>query len=138
MQKELLTMGEMCRLYDATARALRFYESKGLLFPIRRGNHRMFTRRDQARVKLIHLGQRFGFSLQEIRRLIELYHHDDGPRRQLEAAVEAAQTQLDQMIARRSELDGLIAELKVEMGRVAGMLKGSVSENAKGDVHACA
>ena len=58
-----LTIREMCDAYDVTPRTLRFYEAKELLFPIREGQKRLFTRRDRARLKLILRGKRFGFSL---------------------------------------------------------------------------
>ncbi|MGB1033889.1 MAG: MerR family transcriptional regulator, partial [Primorskyibacter sp.] len=67
----------MCDAFDVTPRTLRFYESKELLFPQREGQKRLFTKRDQARLKLILRGKRFGFSLEEIRQLLDLYHIGD-------------------------------------------------------------
>ena len=65
-----LTIREMSEEFDVTARTLRFYEAKELLFPIREGQKRLFTKRDRARLKLIVKGKRFGFSLEEIRQLL--------------------------------------------------------------------
>ena len=76
-----LTIREMSEEFDVTARTLRFYEAKELLFPIREGQKRLFTKRDRARLKLIVKGKRFGFSLEEIRQLLELY--DMGDQQQL-------------------------------------------------------
>ena len=67
------TITEMCKLFQVSARTLRFYESKELLFPIRSGQHRLFTKSDRGRMKLIMQGKRFGFSLEEIRQLLNLY-----------------------------------------------------------------
>lgn len=66
MTEDLMTIREMCETYDVTPRTLRFYEAKELLFPIREGQKRLFTKRDRARLKLILRGKRFGFSLEEI------------------------------------------------------------------------
>src|SRR6056297_2417478 len=63
----IMTIREMCDAFDVTPRTLRFYEAKELLFPIREGQKRLFTKRDRARLKLILRGKRFGFSLEEIR-----------------------------------------------------------------------
>lgn len=72
MTDETMTIREMCDAFEVTPRTLRFYEAKELLFPVREGQKRLFTRRDRARLKLILRGKRFGFSLEEIRQLLDL------------------------------------------------------------------
>ena len=71
------TITEMCKMFQVSARTLRFYESKELLFPIRKGQHRLFTKSDRGRMKLIMQGKRLGFSLEEIRQLLNLYNFGD-------------------------------------------------------------
>ena len=71
MPNALLTIREMVDTFNVTARTLRFYEAKELLSPIREGQKRLFTKRDQARLKLILRGKRFGFALEEIRQLVQ-------------------------------------------------------------------
>ena len=83
MSEELKTIRQMCADFGVTPRTLRFYEAKELLFPQRDGQHRLFTRRDQARLKLILRGKRFGFSLEQIRQLLEMYDRDDSELKQL-------------------------------------------------------
>ena len=77
MNTDTMTIRQMCDAYDVTPRTLRFYEAKELLFPERLGQKRLFTKRDRARLKLIIRGKRFGFSLEEIRQLLDLYHVGD-------------------------------------------------------------
>ena len=77
------TIGEMCADFDVTPRTLRFYEYKELLAPIREGQKRLFTNKDRARLKLILRGKRFGFSLAEIKDLLDLYEIGDGQVTQL-------------------------------------------------------
>ncbi len=110
-----MTIRQMCEKYNVTARALRFYEGKELLFPVRQGTKRLFTRRDQARLKLILRGKRFGFSLEEIRQLLDLYDMGDQQATQLAKTHELAQVHLEEMKAQRAELDEAIAELQAEM-----------------------
>tara|TARA_R110002049_G_scaffold230661_1_gene402764 strand:- start:736 stop:1158 length:423 start_codon:yes stop_codon:yes gene_type:complete len=128
MDPETMTIREMCDAFDVTPRTLRFYESKELLFPIRDGQKRLFTRRDRARLKLILRGKRFGFSLEEIRQLLELYHVGDQQETQLKRTLEVAQTRLEDLEQRRTELDAAISEMKSQMDLVRDML-GDVPED---------
>ncbi|MCR8546839.1 MerR family DNA-binding transcriptional regulator [Salipiger sp. P9] len=114
-EDRLMTIREMCDLFDVTPRTLRFYEQKELLFPIREGQKRLFTRRDRARLKLILRGKRFGFSLEEIRQLLDLYHMGDQQQTQIARTYEVAQQRLAEMIAQRDELNSAIAELQEQM-----------------------
>ncbi|MCR9156838.1 MAG: MerR family DNA-binding transcriptional regulator [Rhodobacteraceae bacterium] len=111
----IMTIREMCDSYDVTPRTLRFYEAKELLFPIREGQKRLFTKRDRARLKLILRGKRFGFSLEEIRQLLDLYHMGDQQQTQLARTYEIAQQRLSDMEAQRDELTEAIDELKEQM-----------------------
>ena len=110
-----MTIREMCDTFDVTPRTLRFYEAKELLFPTRIGQKRLFTRRDRARLKLILRGKRFGFSLEEIRQLLDLYDTGDQQHTQLVKTYEIAQQRLSDMIARRDDLNTAIAELEEQM-----------------------
>lgn len=110
-----MTIREMCDAYDVTPRTLRFYEAKELLSPIREGTKRLFTNRDRARLKLILQGKRFGFSLEELRQLLELYDIGDGQATQLRQTRMIAQKHLDGMIAQRGELDAAIEDLTSQL-----------------------
>lgn len=122
MTSETMTIREMCDEFEVTPRTLRFYESKELLFPIRDGQRRLFTRRDRARLKLILRGKRFGFSLEEIRQLLDLYYIGDSQETQLNQALVIAQDRLNDMERQRSELDEAIDELRSQMELVGDML----------------
>lgn len=117
-----MTIRQMCDAFDVTPRTLRFYESKELLFPIRDGQKRLFTRRDRARLKLILRGKRFGFSLEEIRQLLELYHVGDQQETQLTRTLEVAQLRLEDLEQRREELNAAISDMRAQMGLVRDML----------------
>jgi len=115
MTEKTMTLREMCDAFDVTPRTLRFYEAKELLFPIREGQKRLFTRRDRARLKLILRGKRFGFSLEEIRQLLDLYHMGDQQQTQLTRTYELAQKRLDDLIRQRDELNAAITDLQEQM-----------------------
>ena len=82
-EEAIVGIQEMCRIFQVSPRTLRFYESKELLSPIRKGQHRLFTKRERGRMKLIMQGKRFGFSLEEIRQLLNLYSFGDHRTRQI-------------------------------------------------------
>ncbi|WP_112321995.1 MerR family transcriptional regulator [Oceanibium sediminis] len=115
MTDELFTIGRMCETFEVTPRTLRFYEQKELLAPIREGQKRLFTRRDRARLKLILQGKRFGFSLEEIRQLLNLYDLGDQQVTQISRTYELGQKHLANLIAKRDELDEAIAEFKTTL-----------------------
>ena len=115
MTEETMTIRQMCEAFEVKPRTLRFYESKELLFPIRQGQKRLFTKRDRARLKLILRGKRFGFSLEEIRQLLDLYHMGDQQQTQLIRTCELARERLADMERQRAELDEAIEELKDQL-----------------------
>ncbi len=112
---EYMTIREMCESFDVTPRTLRFYEAKELLFPVRDGQKRLFTRRDRARLKLILRGKRFGFSLEQIRQLLELYEPGDKQLKQLIRTYELAQERLADMERQREELTEAIDDLNGQL-----------------------
>ncbi|MFZ3580842.1 MerR family transcriptional regulator [Loktanella sp. DJP18] len=123
MTTETMNIREMCDAFDVTPRTLRFYEAKELLFPLREGQRRLFTRSDRARLKLILRGKRFGFSLEEIRQLLDLYAMGDGQLTQLSQTYALAEKHLADMEAQKAELDEAIDELKAQMKWGADKLK---------------
>jgi DNA-binding transcriptional MerR regulator len=110
-----MTIREMCNSFGVTPRTLRFYEQKELLFPIREGTRRLFTRRDRARLTLILRGKRFGFALEDIRQLLDMYDRDGHQEAQLSRTYEIARDRLTVMERQRADLDDAIAELKEQL-----------------------
>jgi len=111
----MMTIRQMCDAFDVTPRTLRFYESKELLFPQRVGQKRLFPKRDRARLKLILRGKRFGFRLEEIRQLLDLYDKGDQQQTQLTRAYDIAQDRLVDLERQRDELTIAITELQDQM-----------------------
>jgi DNA-binding transcriptional MerR regulator len=115
MTDTLMTIREMCDAFDVTARTLRFYEGKELIFPQRDGTRRLYTKRDRARLKLILRGKRFGFSLEDIRQLLDMYDTDGSEKSQYLRTYALAQDRLVQMENQRRDLDEAIAELRQQL-----------------------
>jgi DNA-binding transcriptional MerR regulator len=119
MTGDVMTIRQMCDAFDVTPRTLRFYEAKELLSPIRQGTRRLFTKRDRARLTLILRGKRFGFSLEQIRQLLDMYNMDDQRQAQMARTYEIGLQRLADMERQRDELTEVIADLKdqLEWGR---------------------
>ena len=128
---ELHTIGRMCAEFGVTPRTLRFYEAKELLSPLREGQKRLYTKRCRARLKLILQGKRFGFSLEDIRQLLNLYDIGDQQVTQIARTYELAQERLKAMEAQRAELDLAIADLRQQMKWSEAMLAGRGPGNAE-------
>lgn len=106
------TIGELSREFGATARALRFYEDKGLLSPAREGLNRHYSVRDRARLKLILRGKRVGFSLSEIREMIDLYDLGDNQRTQMQRTRDKYIKQIELLKRQREDIVGSIETLE--------------------------
>jgi DNA-binding transcriptional MerR regulator len=123
VRKESFTIGELSREFDVTLRALRFYEDKGLLNPRRRGQTRIYSRRDRARLRLLLMGKRVGFSLSEIRDLLDLYDLKDGHVTQLRVALEKFQEQVHILEAQKADIETAIKDLNRTCEVISGMLR---------------
>ena len=115
MTQKFWNIREMCDQFDVTPRTLRFYESKELLFPERQGQKRLFTKKCRGRLKLILRGKRFGFSLEDIRQLLEMYDMGDQQQTQLLRTYELATDKLTDLKNQRDEIEETIKELQQQI-----------------------
>ena len=122
MQEEYTRIGEMAKTYGVTLRTLRFYEDKGLLNPQRDGSTRLYTRRDKARLKLILLGRKVGFSLRDVKQMMDLYDPTGSNTKQLRLALDKSEKQLARLQKQRALIDDAINELSGSMSAVRQML----------------
>jgi DNA-binding transcriptional MerR regulator len=108
---EVFTIRDLGREFGVTARTLRFYEEKGLLKPGREGQDRLYGRRDRARLKYVLMGKCVGFSLDEIREMLDLYDLGDRQETQLKIALGKFQDRIGRLEKQKAEIDRALAEL---------------------------
>jgi|GEM_PF-799236 len=113
---------QLAEEFDVTTRAIRFYEDKDLLHPTRDGQTRVYSTRDRARLQLIQRGKRVGFTLSEIREIIDMYDLRDGLTKQLEHARGKYEAQIAKLEAQRDDIDESIQLLKNGIAFVDGEL----------------
>jgi DNA-binding transcriptional MerR regulator len=110
-QPRLYTVTELADELGMTARAVRFYEDKGLITPQRAGTTRVYSARDRARMILILRGKRLGFSLSTIKEYLDLYDTDITQRAQLRLLLAAVAKRREQLLAQRQAIDDALSEL---------------------------
>lgn len=106
------SIGAMCDAFGVTARALRFYEDERLLAPERRGSSRFFSDRDRARLTWILRGKRVGFSLGEIKEMLDLYDLGDEQQTQRRVTVERCVERIAALKRQKDDIDVTITELE--------------------------
>jgi DNA-binding transcriptional MerR regulator len=114
---------QLCHEFKVTPRALRFYEDKGLLSPARDGMNRVYNHRDRVRLQLILRGKRVGFSLNEIREILELYDHQDGGAVQSARSLKKFRERIQALKVQREDIDGAIEALEEGCVRLETQLK---------------
>lgn len=115
-------IGEMARSYGVTLRTLRFYEDKGLLSPKREGPTRLYTRRDRSRLRLILLGRKVGFSLRDVKQMMDLYDPAGSNAKQFRVVLDKSEKQLTKLHKQRAVIEEAIGDLSELMSEVRARL----------------
>lgn len=120
------SIAELAREFDVTTRTIRFYEDEGLIRPARRGRTRLFSPRDRVRLKLILRGKRLGFSLGEIREIIDLYDAAPGEAGQLRFFLRKVAERRAALEQQRADIAETLDELAEVERRCIAQLKALV------------
>lgn len=128
------TITELAHEFDITPRAIRFYEDVGLLTPERQGRQRVYAARDRTRLKLTLRGKRLGFSLQEIKQLVDMYDSPSDTAQQLQAFLGTLAAHRRQLEQQREDLEVTLAEIAQHEERCRSLLAAAAVPPRRGRV----
>ena len=124
------TIGELSKQFHVTTRTIRFYEDEGLLAPQRSGQNRIYTARDRVRLKLILRGKRLGFSIKEIKDMVEMYDAPEGEAGQLKYFIERMCQRRDDLLKQRNDIDQVLSELDQLQARCESIIAGTNAQHS--------
>ena len=105
------TITELTREFGVSTRTLRFYEDEGLIHPERRGRTRLFRPADRRLIQEILRGRRIGFTIAEIREIIQVYKDPPGEMGQLRLLMNRVEEKREELRQKRKDIEDTLAEL---------------------------
>jgi DNA-binding transcriptional MerR regulator len=126
------SISDLAEEFGVTARTIRFYEAESLIAPQRRGQTRVYSPRDRARLVLILRGKRVGFSLTEIKEMLDLYDMEGGRTVQLSHALKKFDERINSLERQRADIEHSLVELRAARAKLELMI-GGLSDNPHSD-----
>lgn len=117
MTNTCFSISELAKEFDVTPRTLRFYEAQGILSPRREGTRRYFSQRDRVRLRLVVRGKRLGFSLIELKNIIDMYDSEVGEAGQLQYLLKRIHDQCAELEQKRQDINDTLKELHMTAAR---------------------
>lgn len=126
--QESFSISELSATFNLTSRALRFYETKKLIEPTRLGSKRIYSKRDKARLALVVQGKNVGFSLDEIKEMLDLYDIRDGQETQMKISSIKFRAQITKLVEQKAQIEMAIAELTKLCDQVDAVVSGQPND----------
>ncbi len=126
----IFTIRQLTKEFGVTARALRFYEEEDLIAPARRGQTRLYSARDRDRIMLILRGRRLGFSLAELRELLDLYEDSGGTAGQMVEARRKFQERIAVLERQKVDIEQSLTELRDGIQSIEIALSTEIGQSA--------
>ena len=124
------TISELAKEFGITTRTIRFYEEKGLIQPLRKGQKRLYSNADRVRIKLILRGKRIGMTLQECVDFIDMYDPEHNNADQLHSLIDNVKTRRERLLQQKRDIDAMLAGLEEVQGLCENALARSETEDS--------
>jgi len=108
---DTFSIADLAGEFGITTRTIRYYEDEGLISPSRQGQRRVYSPRDRVRLKLIMRGKRLGFSLKEVREMVDMYDADNSEVAQLSLFLEKIKERRTALLRQREDIETILDEL---------------------------
>ncbi|WP_153463255.1 MerR family transcriptional regulator [Sediminibacillus terrae] len=107
------TISELAAEFNVNPRTIRYYEEIGLLQPRRtESGRRLFSGREKTRLRLVFRGKKYGFQLEEIKEMIQLFDKDPSGKQQLLKTIEYGNNKIEEVSKRIAELETVKREME--------------------------
>lgn len=120
-------IAELAREFAVTARTIRYYEDHGLIAPVRAGQRRIYSARDRVRLRLIMRGKRLGFSLGDIREMLDMYDADRSEVAQLRLVLERIEGRRASLRQQQRDVEAMLRELEAVAAQCRGRLEAKLA-----------
>lgn len=111
MSKKNYSISELSEEFDITPRTLRYYEDQSLISPKRQGQARIYSTADRARLIWILRGKRVGFSITDIREVLDMHYREGGKAAQCKATISACSERIETLEQQRKDIDETLEDL---------------------------
>jgi DNA-binding transcriptional MerR regulator len=108
---EYFTISDLTKEFGVSTRTVRFYEDEGLIKPVRRGRTRLFRPSDRRLLSFILRGKRLGFSIAQIREILQMYKEPPGEAGQLQLLVARVEEKRAELVQKRKDIEETLREL---------------------------
>jgi len=122
LKTKTYSISDLAKRFEITTRAIRFYESEGLLSPLREGQKRIYNKKDYTTLKLIMRGKRLGWSLAESRELIQMYKSKEDNQAQYEKVLEKVLDSKERLHKQLHDIEVMLTELNEHEDRIRNEL----------------
>ncbi|WP_144395045.1 MerR family transcriptional regulator [Pleionea sediminis] len=130
VEEKTYSISELAKEFDTTTRAIRHYEEYGLIQPKRQGTYRVYSHKNRTRLQLILRGKRIGFSLAEIKEIIDLYQFPHGEEKQTEFLLNKIELRRQQLKQQLHDIHSMMKEIDDLEQRITQQKKSSTSNTS--------
>ncbi len=123
MTKKTYSISELSEEFGITPRTLRYYEDQALISPKREGQARIYSSADRARLIWILRGKRVGFTITDIREVLDIHYREGGKEEQCRVTISACKERIKSLKQQKKDIDETLEELNSLVDTVTAFME---------------